>query len=125
MIRDLDLLREILIEIESWPPNVSAKKVEVEGYSYSEVTYHALLLHEAGYIEGATFGDPLHGKAIKPTHLTWEGHEFLDEARDRTVWEKVKKVTAKAGASSVSILRPILTKVATAEVERALGNWGS
>ncbi|MFK8184487.1 MAG: DUF2513 domain-containing protein [Phormidesmis sp.] len=123
MIRDLDLIRKILLEVESWPPNVSARNVDVEGYSAPAITYHALLLHEAGYIKGAVFGDPLYGKVINPTQLTWDGHEFLDEARDKTVWEKAKKVAAKAGASSFSIFRPILTKVAAAEVERALSNW--
>lgn len=122
MTRDLDLIRKILLEIESWPPGVSAKTVTIEDYDSSAVNYHAILLHEVGYIEGMTFGDPLRGKVINPTRLTWNGHEFLDEARNKTVWNKAKKVAEEVGTTSLSIFRTILTRVASSELEQVLNS---
>lgn len=83
MKRDLDLVRSILPEIESWPHNIHDQSIAIEGYSHEDVTYNAFLLHDAGYIE-AIVSKAMAGNSIYPTQLTWNGHEFLDEARDKT-----------------------------------------
>lgn len=36
--------------------------------------------------------------------LTWRGHELLDNIRDKTVWNAVKKKAGKFGGFSLSVL---------------------
>ncbi|MEM6452838.1 MAG: DUF2513 domain-containing protein [Cyanobacteria bacterium P01_D01_bin.105] len=122
MKRDLDLLRKILLEIESWSDASQARRVDIEGYSQGAINYHAYLLYEAKYIEASVLKSQA-GDTIVPIHLTGSGHEFLDEARDTTIWGKAKMVAEKAGASSLAVFRPILVKVAASEAERALNAW--
>ena len=122
MKRDLDLVRKILLEIESWPDASQARRVDIKGYSQGAINYHASLLYESKYIE-ASVRKSQAGDTIFPIHLTWGGHEFLDEARDTTIWEKAKTVAEKAGASSLAVFRPILVKVAASEAERALNSF--
>jgi hypothetical protein len=121
MKRNLDLVRSILLEIESWPADTHGKGVEIEGYSHEEVTYNAFLLHDAGYID-AIVSKTMGGNSIYPTQLTWNGHEFLDEARDKTTWEKAKSVVTKVGQSSFSVLRPVLVRLGAAEAEKVLNH---
>jgi len=51
MKRDMDLVREILLKMEELPFDSGFHDVEIEGRSDDEITYHAMLLHEAGFIE--------------------------------------------------------------------------
>ena len=53
MKRDMDLVRQILLDTENIPFLRSGQFYEpkIEGYSQEEVSYHVKLLHEAGYIE--------------------------------------------------------------------------
>lgn len=119
MKRDLDLVRSILLEIESWPADLQLKGVEIEGYSHEDVTHNAMLLYDAGYIE-AVISKSLNGNSIYPKQLTWKGCEFLDEARDKTIWKKAKSVAGEAGVSSLTIFRTILTRVAASQVDNVL-----
>jgi len=32
-------------------------------------------------------------------HMTWAGHDFLDAARDETLWNKAKQTVMKPNAS--------------------------
>ncbi|MEO0519408.1 MAG: DUF2513 domain-containing protein [Cyanobacteria bacterium P01_A01_bin.116] len=122
MKRDLDLVRDILIEIESWSANIQLKGVEIKGYSHDDVTYNAMLLYDAGYID-AVISKTMAGDSIYPKSLTWKGCEFLDEARDKTVWKKAKSVAEEAGASSLTIFRTILSKVAASRVDDVLSGF--
>lgn len=119
MKRDLDLIRKILLEIESWPAGIHNQGVVIEGYSHEDITHNAMLLHDAGYIE-AIVSRTTTGNSIYPRKLTWEGYEFLDEARDKTVWKKAKKATEQVGTTSLAIFRTILTRVASSELEQVL-----
>ena len=118
MKRDLDLVRSILLEIENHDSALPNQDFRIEGYSPEEVTYNALLLHEAGYIKGI-ISKSQYGNSIYPSQLTWKGHEFLDEARDKTVWKKAKEVANKSGSTSLSIFKTILTRVAASQVDQA------
>jgi hypothetical protein len=92
--RDLDLIRTILIAVESGDPKAELPCTQ------EEFAYHAALLKDAGLIEGAVAldnkGQP---RAAHITRLTWTGHEFLDAARNDTVWNAAKDKFLKPGAS--------------------------
>jgi len=98
MIRDMELVRKLLLNIEA-----GEAPGDVEGYTDDEVNYHKALLIERGLVEGS----PLYstGKNSSPDiptdvyikTLTWEGHDFIDGIRADSKWNKVKTFLTDAG----------------------------
>ena len=113
MKRDMDIARQVLFEIEKcddpWGPN---RDLVIEGYSKQNISYHVKLLCQAGLIEAqdaSSMGSG--GFCWFAGSLTWEGHEFLEAARDDTRWNKTKKfVTEKAGGLGFEVLKFALTQ---------------
>ncbi|NLF00833.1 MAG: DUF2513 domain-containing protein [Anaerolineales bacterium] len=110
MKRDMDLVRRILLAVEeSQDPTVSY--LELDGWSRAEIGYHMELLVEAGYLLGTV----THSKN-GPAHyyvqrLTWDGHEFLDLARNQTVWKEAKTSFMEKGAGlSLDVLKAVLVE---------------
>lgn len=119
MKRDMDLARAILLEIEKAPLAPKGLRITVPGRSEEETYYHLLLLEEAGLIHAipvASFGD----KVILPMRLTWEGHEFLDNAKDDTRWAKALEVGRQAGGFGLDILKEVLKELAKSAAEGAV-----
>jgi hypothetical protein len=50
-----------------------------------------MLLHEAGLVEAMDLG-----VGWKPVRLTYSGHEFLDAARNDSIWEKAKTAVVES-----------------------------
>ena len=98
MKRDMDLIRTILLEIEEHQDPGSAVTLKAPGYSPLQIAYHVKLLTQAGLIE-ALDASHMQSLAWIPTSLTWSGHEFLDTARNDTVWQKVKAELKDKGMS--------------------------
>lgn len=116
MKRDMDLIRELLIAIEARPLGEAGTKVKLEGHDEDTVAYHLALLHEASLIEG-NLSYPF-GSAVPRVivyRLTWHGHEFLDAARNQTVWARTKAIVReKGGDVSFAIFRELLIGTARA-----------
>ena len=108
MKRDMDLVRKLLFEIEKcddpWGPHQSLK---IDGYSNQVVSYHIKLLAEAGLIEAQDVSEMgADGFRWWAGSLTWEGHEFLEAARDDARWNRTKKlVVEKAGGLAFEALK--------------------
>lgn len=112
MKRDMELVRKILLTIEEETPNDFGGITRIEGYEDFVAGYHAKLLKDAGYIEGA-ISEHSDGITWIATGLTWKGHEFLDQARNESVWTKTKAIVSeKGGNASVEVMQALLTKVA-------------
>jgi hypothetical protein len=91
MKRNIELVREILIEIDAYDGSADEVfNLAIAGHSYEEVTYHVVLLAEAGLINAEPDGIN-HSIA----RLTWQGHEFLDAARSEEIWDAAKKFALK------------------------------
>lgn len=117
MERDWDLTREILLTIEKMDDAVGPGWIdlEFEGRSPKEISYHVQILDEAGLIEAEKLST-LTEFHWAPKRLTWEGHEFLDAAREDTRWEKAKKLALeKTGSLSFVALREILLSLLRGE----------
>jgi hypothetical protein len=99
MKRDMELCRELLLKVEELPFDGRFHDVAVEGRSDEEITYHIMLLDEAGLIEAEDLST-LSSICWKPKRLTYSGHEFLDGARSDTVWQKAKAWTLKVYRNS-------------------------
>jgi hypothetical protein len=101
MKRDMDLIRLLLLQVES--QNTIS---EIPGYSVEDVMYNANLILEADLAHGP---EPLYQGdkivSVDLDRLTWEGHDFLDAARDDTLWKKAKEKFMKPAVSwSFSVL---------------------
>lgn len=117
MKRDMDLIRQILLELEEAPYTGGWANLEIEkGLDDDVYAYHVQLLHEAGLIEAQDLST-LDGVAWKPKRLTWEGHEFLEAARESSRWEKAKDVMQKEGGGLVlSVLKEVLLTMMRGDV---------
>jgi hypothetical protein len=105
MKRDMDLVRTILIELIEQPSDGVLSELHVEGHSDDEVSYHVRIMHERGLVE-AEDTSHFEAKCWIPTHVTWEGQEFLASVRDETIWTKAKSIVSKnTGALTFEALK--------------------
>lgn len=111
MKRDMDLIRQILFRIEEANYNMAFFDVKIEGFTEQEISYHTMLLDQAGYIHARNLSS-LDGPCRKPITLTWQGHEFLDAARDNTRWNKAKVLIKEKGGGVVfELLKQLLLEM--------------
>jgi len=120
MKRDMDLIREILVRVENRSqPIGQIWQLSVSGYSDAVVQRHMDLLVQAGLLEedkevstrDATRQYPIRG-------LTWDGHEFLDAARNGDVWSRMKEA---AQEKSLSLTLEVAQQMLKALAEKKLG----
>ncbi len=117
MKRNLQLIRKLLLDIESNSNGFDIVTIDdIEGYSNEQVQYHLALLNEAGLIiaHDASAGDGIH---FIPVRLTWDGHEFLDSARNDTIWNKTLH---EIGKVTESVALPLLRELLTAAIRSQL-----
>jgi hypothetical protein len=88
---DHDLVRTLLQKIGELPFDGRFHDVSVAGRSGEEISYHVMLLHQAGLIEAIDLGSH-DGVCWRPKHLTYAGNEFLAAAESDTVWNKAKSI---------------------------------
>lgn len=111
MKRNMDLVRTILLKIEEYPEPNGWVDISIEGYTNLEISYHIKLLSQAKLIE-AVDGDDTSGFDWRAISLTWEGHEFLDAAKNITVWEKTKALIKSKGlGESYEVVKFLLKEV--------------
>lgn len=109
--RDLNLLREILLKIES---NNSCNPLCIGNFTNNEIecpnySFHIHLLLDAGYIEAkkiSYIGQQCDDFLI--TRLTNSGCDYIDAIRDDTVWNSTKeKLKSVGGSSALEIVKAI------------------
>ena len=109
MKRDVDLIRAILFEVEKFPEPDGFIPIEFEDHIQIEVSYHVKLLYQAGLIEAYDLSGAGSNFEWQAGSLTWEGHEFLDAARDDTRWNSTKNMIAeKVGSLPFEVLKQVL-----------------
>ena len=109
----MDLIRKMLFVLEAHPPGFFLDKVEILGYTQEQIDYHAWLLGQTGLaevIETAATGSSSPEALIRS--LTWQGHEFLDAARDNTRWNQAKDKVQKIGGATMPVWTALLTEIA-------------
>jgi predicted transcriptional regulator len=113
MKRDFQLIRKLLLEIECQSNGLNhVKLTDIKNYSKEQIQYHLALLHEAKLIVAYDTTSPA-GLGFIVTRLTWEGHEFLDDARNDTIWNKTLHDISKV---TESIALPLLRELLTAAI---------
>lgn len=119
MKRDMDLVREILLEIEKLYVSTAIYNLKIDGYNTETIAYHCKILHEAGLISNykAQYADnTIYSFGVGS--LTWEGNDYLDKVRDNSIWRKTKDVITKKGLPLVfDTIKTISTAFITAAAE--------
>jgi hypothetical protein len=101
MKRDLDLIRDILVQAEE-SDSKHLKPVEIEGRDRREIFGHVQILQDEGLVKASFMGGP----TSEIHHLTWQGHDYLEAVRDPGVWGKVaKRVKEEGGTITFEILK--------------------
>src|SRR5215203_4905572 len=100
MKRDMDLVRDLMLEIEAFNGNALRRDYLPLKPRFAEVDKHVLdfhihLLEGAGFIKMWPY-DEMSKSSWVIKHLTWDGCEFLETVRDDEVWK-----TTKSGAKTV------------------------
>jgi hypothetical protein len=110
----MDLIRQILLKMEEHEHGYVFQSFNIDGYSEEQVGYHCYLLDQAGLIEAIdSTSDDDESPNSTPKCLTWNGHEFIQNAKDEKNWLQAKAALAKAGDVSFSIWASVLTSVIT------------
>ena len=111
MKRDMDLIRSILLDLESRDNLFDQSIPEIEGFEPHHVAYHLGLLEEAGLIRAIPIVNS-YGAGWLPESITWAGHEFLDSAKDDDQWSKAKRLASdKGGALTFEAVKTALTEM--------------
>jgi len=115
MKRDWELIRGILLQAEAAPAGTHLQVLEAENdkTTLAEVLEHIQLLVDANLLEATVVpgGGPGQGGFIIH-RVTWQGHDFLNEAKNDAVWKKVmNQVKEKGGSVSMMVLKEMVSTV--------------
>lgn len=120
MKRDMELVRKILIELEDKPNDNELLQPKIEGYSDEEISYHIGKLYEAGFVDAVNFPGNDQNDWYAKT-MTWHGHEFLDLARNESVWNKAKEILADSFKTiSIEGMKFVLNKLLSDQLSKIL-----
>jgi hypothetical protein len=120
MIRDLDLIRAILMQIEAgeefYGCNMGLILGDIEGFSRDAIDYHVRLLADGGYL----LGTPLPGP-ILVQGLTWKGHDFVESLRPVGTWERMKKAIKDSKVGTLDGALKVALEFGEKALRKALG----
>lgn len=110
MKRDLDLIRRILLDIEERGEESKRSgysSVGGNGQDPETIQYHVQLLNDAGLI----VADEVMPGQWWPERITWAGHEFLDLARNETLWRRTITAVERAlGSAPFHVVQELLSR---------------
>jgi hypothetical protein len=111
MKRNWDIIRDILVALESKEDFSAMHPERIPAHAPELVSYHLLLLKEAGLILAECRHDA-QGLTCCAASLTWAGHEFLDTIRRDTVWNAIKRTARERGVDlSFDTIKAVARKV--------------
>lgn len=116
MKRDMELVREILLAIET-----DSFDENIEDYDAEIVEKHVNLLITEKLINRNSFG--IGGKFTTTTELTWTGHEFIENLRQKEIWNTIKTEFKEESISTIlGVAKEMAENFAKRKLEKLLGN---
>lgn len=123
MKRDMDLVRHILLEVESADDDVQLQELTCGDWTLEMVGYHVELMCNHDLVDGVvhrTGSGRVGGGFVRA--LTWDGCDYLDAIRDDGVWAKTKKLVREAvGSTTMAVIKDAACMVATQAIRARLG----
>lgn len=126
MKRDMDLVRALLLRIESWdiPPGgamsnlfATDPEVQIDGYADNAVDYHLELLIDSGLVDGSCNIE----RRFRIHKLTPAGHDLVESIRDPVIWSETKEGVKKAGGFTVELLRDLAKGLIKTQIAKHTG----
>ena len=107
MKRDMELIRKMLLALEK-----DQNPHELEGYTKEQLGYHAYLIVDGGLAKGVDSTSRREAQTQIQTALltvlSWPGAEFLDCARDESIWAQATSKAKSVGGVSLPVLKALL-----------------
>ena len=119
MRRDPDLIRKLLFHFEVKLDYTAERCPAIEGHKELDIVYHMLLLAQAGFLDHQPEWTKSRDRIIRVLGfgLTWDGHEFLEAARNDTIWQKAKsRLTERVGGVPFDVMFALLLDIAKRQV---------
>ena len=114
MKRDMDLVRDILLLIES-SENCGFDWRESEfaplNRDFSIVNYHIKIMVDGGLLECEKAEKVKYATYYDSLYITAKGHEFLDCIRNDDIWHEVKERIAIVGGAPSDIIMLLANKL--------------
>ncbi|MBP2573505.1 MULTISPECIES: DUF2513 domain-containing protein [Agrobacterium tumefaciens complex] len=123
MKRDMDLVRDLLLQIEKFDQGYGGDiEIETGDHEPQVVAEHLRLLLEARLIEGDAVPDDEYAfDHILPTRLTWSGHDFLETVRDPEIWKKTKEGALSARGFTLDLMQDLAKGFIKKQIEERTG----
>ena len=113
MKRDIELARAILLAVEAEPTVWLDGLPKVKGARRAEIEYHVILLCDAGLLVADRSADSQSsaGRCAR-VRLSWDGHEFLEAARNEVLWKKaINAARGTTGGVAIELVRDYLMRL--------------
>ncbi len=108
---DKNLVRELMIYYEDNLDNenvINSENITIPEYTEEQINYTTQKLIEGGYLNGSKVKGYNFCLVMS---LTWNGHEFIDNARDITMWDVLCAGIAPFGSVSIGVITQLLTEI--------------
>lgn len=114
MERDFNLIRRILLSVETAPVGELIQDLPYDDTDKYTLSEHVRIMIQEGLVDGEVT-DYING--MPPSYLirrlTWKGHDFLANAKNDTIWKKVMADAKEKGTSmTMVVINGLLTKAA-------------
>ena len=122
---NIDCVRDILLELETFPIGVypvGSLKNSIANHGRENVEYTLVKLSEANYVNvqycRMTNGSFLFDSILD---ITFQGHEFLEKIRSDTVWnQKLKPIFSSVGSASFEVISAVASSLLTSLISGKL-----
>lgn len=103
MTRDMELIRKIVVEIQS-RKEAQYGPVTLSPYDEAVVARHLELMMDAGLIEAQkVLGSEMAYPFVVVKDLTWSGHDFASALANENVWGKIKKTFSPSDLAAMPL----------------------
>lgn len=111
MKRDLDLIRDILLEIEKSYRSLKVSDICIPERTSAEILFHVELLADADYIEYSSV-KTFNSVNYAVHRLTMKGCDYLDSIRNDQIWKDAcTKVFRTVGTAPLDIIKDVALSI--------------
>ncbi|NRT76353.1 DUF2513 domain-containing protein [Clostridium beijerinckii] len=121
---NIDCVRDILLTVENneFGNHFKLTKLceKIPNYTQDEIHYACLKLYEGEYLDLNTLNiiDQTMPTIKSINDLTFQGHEFLENIKSTSNWDKVKNGCKTVGSFSLPVIRTIATQLITEAIKK-------
>lgn len=122
---NLDCVRDVLIEMESFPLgcyNVTSFTNIIPKHSWDDINYTLYKLAEAGFIIATYELRPDGQVRINVVYdITFKGHEFLAGIKSQDIWSRISETIKQGGAASLQVISKVAVELGVEVFKKKLG----